>query len=212
LNAINSGGAARTICNPITLTGTGTLEGSLDLTLAGDITASGNPLGNGSQIVNNLPTSNTATLSGNIFLSANSGTGNWLAVAGTGNTVITGMISNAASAGAGAGSFIAGGTGTITFLHSNSYTGGTLVGGGTLLLGARDAINNGLVNLQADGTLAEDVPGALGGSASLSIYEASAYLSQSNDYSGGTTMGYGTLTIGNVSGSEVARSTSTAAH
>ncbi len=195
-----SSGAPRTINNPIDLTGGGTLAGTLDITLAGNITVAGNP-NQGCYITNNLPSANTATLSGNIYLSPSANSGSYLVVAGTGNTVITGQISNAASVGPGTGSLIVGGTGTISMLSSNSYTGGTIVGGATLLLGAEDAISNGLVSLVGNGKLAESAPGALSGSASINAYEASAFLSQPNDYTGGTTIASGTLTVSNTQGS-----------
>src|ERR1051325_9520002 len=61
------------------------------------------------------------------------GAGQGLTVGGAGNTTILSPIAT------GGGSFSKDGTGTVTLAGSNSYTGATVVGGGTLVLSGTDA-------------------------------------------------------------------------
>ena len=74
---------------------------------------------------------------------------NGLTVNGTGNTLISAVISDAS----GEGSLTKDGSGTLTVIRNNSYGGGTTVNGGTLLVNGVGDLGAGNVTVNNSGTL-----------------------------------------------------------
>jgi autotransporter-associated beta strand protein len=138
--------AARTLSNNVTLTA-GTVTGSQDLTINGTLTGTGAA---DRTLTNNLSTGKTLTLN-NVQVSDN-GTSRNIIFNGTGNTLISGVISNGSATN---GIIQMTGTGTLTLSNTgNSYTGGTFAaGGGTLKLGAAGVIPDGSAVTVGAGTV-----------------------------------------------------------
>jgi fibronectin-binding autotransporter adhesin len=99
----------------------------------------------------------------------------------------------------GAGSLTKLGTGTVTLAGGNSYTGGTLVGAGTLQ-GTTQSLQGDITdnaNVTFDQSSSGDYGGHLSGSGSVTKSGAGTVVfTASNDYSGGTTIGAGILQLG----------------
>jgi autotransporter-associated beta strand protein len=141
---IQAGGGARSISNAVSLSGgTLTVGGSNAFTFSGPVTVSG-------AASRTLTVNNTAltTFSGSVFLSEAAATGRTLLINGTGNVNITGQISNFNGAGT-AGTLSKGGSGILTLSNTNTYSGGTLISGGTLVAAQNGALGTGNVSLTA---------------------------------------------------------------
>ncbi|MCX6965131.1 MAG: autotransporter-associated beta strand repeat-containing protein, partial [Verrucomicrobia bacterium] len=139
---------------------------------------------------------NTLTLSGGI-----TGTQN-LTIGGASNTIISGNITTST------GTLTKDGTGILTLSGNNTYTGTTTVSAGTLEIGATGRLgagsyagsisNNG--TLIYSGTNAQTLSGVISGTGALTQNAASTLtLSNTNTYSGGTTISLGTLNVTNSS-------------
>ena len=121
----------RTIANPISLTGDGTIGASLDgtpraISFTGATTLTGS---------RTLTVNNTAATT---FAAVNLNGANTLTMAGTGNTLVSGAISDAGKG----GSLTMSGTGTLTLTGANTYTGGTTFAGGVLNAGSAGALGS----------------------------------------------------------------------
>jgi autotransporter-associated beta strand protein len=142
-----NGGALRstianlTLANKTLLTASSTIAGTNAITLSSVVTNSG---GNWALTNNNTA---TTTLSGGVAL-AESDTARSLTIDGTGNTVISGAISNNTAGTATASSLIKAGAGTLTLSASNSYSGGTTVNAGTLVASNASALGSGTLSVQ----------------------------------------------------------------
>ena len=154
----------RTILNATSITSGGLTVGdgidNAPIAFAASVTNSG---GNRS-LTNNLTGGSQVTLSGPVFLS-NDATGRTLTIAGTGPTVISGVIANSATVGAAAGNLTlnATGAGLLRLTGDNTYTGTTTVTAGTLVIG-RDGgsiPDAGVVSL-GGGTLQLDFSDTIG--------------------------------------------------
>ncbi len=167
-NALPAGGT-------ITIGGTGT-SGTLDLDGIGLTVAS-------------LATAGTAS---NQTITNNSNLNATLTYAG-GNSTFGGRISDGTSG----KTLLAMVSGTLSLTGSSNYTGATSVSGGTLSLDGVGAITASPVTISGTGILAQSVPNALSGTASLNVNGATATVSQSNNYTGGTNILSGTLMLGN---------------
>ncbi len=136
--------AAHTALNHINLYGNLTLNGTGTLSFNGTTT-----LNNNRTLTNNL-----TTLTLNQVILSNSTLNRTLTIAGTGNTDITGPITNGAST---ASSLTKTGSGTLILSgnSANTYTGNTIVNGGTLILSKTAGTNaiTGNLNIQSGGTL-----------------------------------------------------------
>ena len=92
--------------------------------------------------------------SGNLFTVSGAtlslGENNTLTVNGTGNTLISAVTDGAGGMGS---AIIKDGSGTLTITANNSYSGGTTVNGGTLLVNGRGDLGDGNVTVNNSGTL-----------------------------------------------------------
>lgn len=154
------------------------LEGSIDLTGANriannvvashvfSITGTNSIEIGGSYSLNNTGSrALTNTISGgslilnDVVLNLDTTAGRVLTLDGTGTTVVQGVISNG-----GASHLLGiGGSATVALENANTYTGGTNLGGtATLILGDKDALGTGQLNVTANATIqaSRDLTGA----------------------------------------------------
>jgi fibronectin-binding autotransporter adhesin len=113
--------------------GGGAVSDSSDVTVASGATLSID----GNETIGSLAGAGTATIT----------TGNTFAVAGSNSTTFSGSLS-------GAGGLTKSGNGTLTITNQPSYTGNTLISGGTLALYTGIASASGTITVNAPGTLA----------------------------------------------------------
>ncbi|MBN1578037.1 MAG: DUF2341 domain-containing protein [Chitinispirillaceae bacterium] len=149
----------------------------------------------GTQYVDSLTFSNSGyTLSSGTI---NFGTKSGIYIASTKSATISAVI-------AGTGGLSKAGTGTLILTAANSYSGGTTVGAGTLQLGnggaagsiTGDVVNSGTLIVNRMGTLSYS--GAISGTGALTKSgTGTLILTGNNTFSGATTIGAGTLQVGN---------------
>ncbi|WP_313516544.1 autotransporter-associated beta strand repeat-containing protein [Pseudomonas sp.] len=236
------------LANLIQLNETLTLAGTSDLNLAGVIQGDGELIkqGSGTLILggNNSFTGGTALNAGTLVLGSSSalGSGELSAAAGTAignNAVLTvanaiditgavtflgsndltldGVISNGGSA----GTLIKDGPATLTLNGANTYSGGTLLNAGTLIVGNDSALGSGALTTGAGTTLGSNTAVnllndiglggllTLAGNAELVLSgdisgsgplvkdgNSSLTLGGNNSFSGDTTLNAGTLVVG----------------
>ncbi len=165
--------------------GTGRVEKSGDdtLTLSGSNTYTGGTLINGGTLVaSNVEALGTGDVTDNATLELNTG--------GTFDNVISGS-----------GQVVKSGDDTLTLSGANSYTGGTLISGGTLVatsveaLGSGDVTDNAVLELNTGGTFDNAISGS---GQVVKSGDKTLTLSGANSYTGGTTISGGTLVASNV--------------
>lgn len=150
-------GGARNLGNTSTLSGAFAIGGSNAVTLSGTFTNTGNYT---------LSSNNSALtkLSGNVYLAGDDVSARTLTISGTGNTEISGNITNNAAANTVASGLTKSGSGTLTLSGSGStYTGATLVSAGTLFVSG--SLGNTAVSIGSSGTLGGG--GSIAGSVSF---------------------------------------------
>ncbi|EHX3175624.1 autotransporter outer membrane beta-barrel domain-containing protein [Salmonella enterica subsp. enterica serovar Brancaster] len=161
----------------LTKTGAGTLILNAENTYTGGTTIS-----DGTLVANNVEALGTGNVTDNATLELNTG----------------GDFDNAIS---GSGQVVKSGDETLTLSGSNTYTGGTIISGGTLVatnveaLGTGDVTDNAVLELNTGGTFDNVISGS--GQVVKSGDDALT-LSGSNTYTGGTTISGGTLVATNV--------------
>ncbi|EEU8428886.1 autotransporter outer membrane beta-barrel domain-containing protein [Salmonella enterica] len=161
----------------LTKTGAGTLILNAENTYTGSTTIS-----EGTLIATNVEALGTGNVTDNATLEMNTG----------------GDFDNAIS---GSGQVVKSGDETLTLSGSNTYTGGTIISGGTLVatnveaLGTGDVTDNAVLELNTGGTFDNVISGS--GQVVKSGDDALT-LSGSNTYTGGTTISGGTLVATNV--------------
>ncbi|EAX4565785.1 autotransporter outer membrane beta-barrel domain-containing protein [Salmonella enterica] len=188
-------------------TGDVTNNATLELNTGGDFT---NNISGSGQVVKSGD--ETLTLSG-----ANSYTGGTLISSGTlvandVNALGTGDVTDNAvlelnTGGdftnniSGSGQVVKSGDETLTLSGANSYTGGTLISGGTLVatsveaLGSGDVTDNAVLELNTGGTFDNAISGS---GQVVKSGDKTLTLSGANSYTGGTTISGGTLVASNV--------------
>ncbi|EAA6139384.1 autotransporter outer membrane beta-barrel domain-containing protein [Salmonella enterica subsp. enterica serovar Corvallis] len=177
---LNTGG---TFDNAISGSGQVVKSGDDVLTLSGANSYSGGSLISGGTLVaTNVEALGTGDVTNNAVLELNTG----------------GTFDNAIS---GSGQVVKSGDETLTLSGANSYTGGTLISGGTLVasnveaLGTGDVTDNATLELNTGG----DFDNAISGSGQVvKSGDETLTLSGSNTYTGGTLISGGTLVASNV--------------
>ncbi|ECK9681799.1 autotransporter outer membrane beta-barrel domain-containing protein [Salmonella enterica subsp. enterica serovar Washington] len=177
---LNTGG---TFDNAISGSGQVVKSGDDVLTLSGANSYSGGSLISGGTLVaTNVEALGTGDVTNNAVLELNTG----------------GTFDNAIS---GSGQVVKSGDETLTLSGANSYTGGTLISGGTLVasnveaLGSGDVTDNAVLELNTGG----DFDNAISGSGQVvKSGDETLTLSGSNTYTGGTLISGGTLVASNV--------------
>ncbi|EHN1433470.1 autotransporter-associated beta strand repeat-containing protein [Salmonella enterica] len=165
--------------------GTGRVEKSGDetLTLSGANSYTGGTLiSSGTLVANDVNALGTGDVTDNAVLELNTG----------------GDFDNAIS---GSGQVVKSGDETLTLSGANSYTGGTLISGGTLVatsveaLGSGDVTDNAVLELNTGGTFDNAISGS---GQVVKSGDETLTLSGANSYTGGTLISGGTLVASNV--------------
>ncbi|ECA3764447.1 autotransporter outer membrane beta-barrel domain-containing protein [Salmonella enterica subsp. enterica serovar Corvallis] len=177
---LNTGG---TFDNAISGSGQVVKSGDDVLTLSGANSYSGGTLiSDGTLVASNVEALGTGDVTNDAVLELNTG----------------GTFDNAIS---GSGQVVKSGDETLTLSGANSYTGGTLISGGTLVasnveaLGTGDVTDNATLELNTGG----DFDNAISGSGQVvKSGDETLTLSGSNTYTGGTLISGGTLVASNV--------------
>ncbi|ODL29022.1 autotransporter-associated beta strand repeat-containing protein [Salmonella enterica] len=177
---LNTGG---TFDNAISGSGQVVKSGDETLTLSGSNTYTGGTLISGGTLVaTNVDALGTGDVTDNATLELNTG--------GTFDNVISGS-----------GQVVKSGDDTLTLSGANSYTGGTLISGGTLVatsveaLGRGDVTDNAVLELNTGGTFDNAISGS---GQVVKSGDKTLTLSGANSYTGGTTISGGTLVASNV--------------
>ncbi|ELC7118460.1 autotransporter-associated beta strand repeat-containing protein [Salmonella enterica] len=172
---LNTGG---TFDNVISGSGQVVKSGDETLTLSGSNTYTGGTLiSSGTLVANDVNALGTGDVTDNAVLELNTG----------------GDFDNAIS---GRGQVVKSGDETLTLSGANSYTGGTLISGGTLVatsveaLGSGDVTDNAVLELNTGGTFDNAISGS---GQVVKSGDETLTLSGSNTYTGGTTINDGTL-------------------
>ncbi|WP_176210691.1 autotransporter-associated beta strand repeat-containing protein, partial [Salmonella enterica] len=161
----------------LTKTGAGTLILNAENTYTGGTTIS-----EGTLVANNVEALGTGNVTDNATLELNTG----------------GDFDNAIS---GSGQVVKSGDETLTLSGANSYTGGTTISGGTLVvtnveaLGSGDVTDNATLELNTGGTFDNVISGS---GQVVKSGDEMLTLSGANSYTGGTTISGGTLVASNV--------------
>nr|WP_241522964.1 autotransporter-associated beta strand repeat-containing protein [Salmonella enterica] len=178
--ALNTGGD---FTNNISGSGQVVKSGDETLTLSGSNTYTGGTLISGGTLVaTNVDALGTGDVTNSSTLELNTG--------GTFDNVISGS-----------GQVVKSGDDTLTLSGANSYTGGTLISGGTLVatsveaLGSGDVTDNAVLELNTGGTFDNAISGSGQG---VKSGDKTLTLSGANSYTGGTTISGGTLVASNV--------------
>ncbi|TBJ74770.1 autotransporter outer membrane beta-barrel domain-containing protein [Salmonella enterica] len=178
--ALNTGG---TFDNAISGSGQVVKSGDETLTLSGSNSYTGGTLISGGTLVaTNVDALGTGDVTDNATLELNTG--------GTFDNVISGS-----------GQVVKSGDDTLTLSGANSYTGGTLISGGTLVatsveaLGSGDVTDNAVLELNTGGTFDNAISGS---GQVVKSGDKTLTLSGAKSYTGGTTISGGTLVASNV--------------
>ncbi len=178
--ALNTGGD---FTNNISGSGQVVKSGDDTLTLSGaNSYTGGTPISGGTLVATNVDALGTGDVTDNATLELNTG--------GTFDNVISGS-----------GQVVKSGDDTLTLSGANSYTGGTLISGGTLVatsveaLGSGDVTDNAVLELNTGGTFDNAISGS---GQVVKSGDKTLTLSGANSYTGGTTISGGTLVASNV--------------
>ncbi|EOY5690300.1 autotransporter-associated beta strand repeat-containing protein [Salmonella enterica subsp. enterica] len=177
---LNTGGD---FTNNISGSGQVVKSGDDTLTLSGSNTYTGGTLiSSGTLVATNVDALGSGDVTDNATLELNTG----------------GTFDNAIS---GSGQVVKSGDETLTLSGANSYTGGTLISGGTLVatsveaLGSGDVTDNAVLELNTGGTFDNAISGS---GQVVKSGDKTLTLSGANSYTGGTTISGGTLVASNV--------------
>ncbi|EOJ6557597.1 autotransporter outer membrane beta-barrel domain-containing protein [Salmonella enterica subsp. enterica serovar Senftenberg] len=169
--------------NAISGSGQVVKSGDETLTLSGaNSYTGGTTISGGTLVASNVEALGTGDVTDNAVLELNTG----------------GDFDNAIS---GSGQVVKSGDETLTLSGANSYTGGTLISGGTLVatsveaLGSGDVTDNAVLELNTGGTFDNAISGS---GQVVKSGDKTLTLSGANSYTGGTTISGGTLVASNV--------------
>ncbi|MCU9951105.1 autotransporter-associated beta strand repeat-containing protein [Pseudomonas sp. PDM13] len=204
-----AGGLDKNGTGTLVLNGSNTYGGGTDLNGGSLVVGSNTALGSGALIAANGTSldSNTAVTLGNAITLAGA-----MGIAGSHDLTLNGLIG-------GAGSLVKSGPGVLVLNNANTYTGGTSLGGGTLVVGDNSALGSGALTVTGNAALDSNAPNlvltnAIGlqgtltdlGSQNLTLQgditgngglvkqgPGTLTLTGDNSYSGGTSLQGGTL-------------------
>ena len=147
--AIQSGVANLSLSNNFVQQGTPLFNGTNGITINGTLTNSG-----GNRTLTSSIVGNTLTLAGNVYLSESTATGRNFTINGSGKTLISGIVADAAGGAGTAGSLTLNATAgaTVTLTGANTYSGGTTLTLGILVLGQSSTVTSGVLVSGALGT------------------------------------------------------------
>ncbi|PZM30526.1 autotransporter outer membrane beta-barrel domain-containing protein [Salmonella enterica] len=201
--------------NAISGSGQVVKSGDETLTLSGSNTyTDGTLISGGTLVATNLEALGSGDVTNDAVLALNTGGDFANNIGGTGSVVKSGdetltlsatlelntggTFDNAIS---GSGQVVKSGDETLTLSGANSYTGGTLISGGTLVatsveaLGSGDVTDNAVLELNTGGTFDNAISGS---GQVVKSDDKTLTLSGANSYTGGTTISGGTLVASNV--------------
>ena len=131
--------ANQAISNNIVMNGTSTVSGANNIIFNGSFTDSGSRT-----LTNSITGGNTLTFAGSVFISEAAATDRIFTLAGASNTIISGVIANAAATGVGKGTLTITNTGLTTISNlANTYSGGTVLSNGVLAAAGVSVTNIG---------------------------------------------------------------------
>jgi fibronectin-binding autotransporter adhesin len=167
-----------------------------------------------------VASSSTLTDDGTFDISQTSSGASIKQITGTGNVVLGGqtltITTGAGSSGifsgviSGSGGLVLGGAGTEVLSGANTYTGGTMVSGGTLQIGGGATSGTVLGNITDNGTVAFDyantqpLSNVISGSGAVQLINGTLQVSTVQSYTGLTTIAAGTLQL--MSGGDISAS------
>jgi autotransporter-associated beta strand protein len=193
---VKTGLGALTLTGANSYTGGTAIEGVINANTVGAIGNGALGIGNGALFVN---ASQTATsLSGSTDAGIYLGGGQSLTLDQASNTIFEGNIT-------GGGALVKGGAGTLTLAGSSFYTGGTTVSAGRLVGTTAslkgDILNNGTVEFAQDGGIGGSYFGVISGTgAVVASGQGVLGLSETNTYTGGTTITGGGIVFAGADG------------
>lgn len=127
---LSADGGARSLSNPVIISGAATVGGANNLTFTGSVT--------NSSATQTLTTSMTGgavfQIAGNLFLSESAATARTLQIFGSGDRLISGVIANNAGSNNSGSHLFFNGSGTLALTGTNTYSGRTLAAGGGYLV------------------------------------------------------------------------------
>ncbi|MEA2898361.1 MAG: fibronectin-binding autotransporter adhesin, partial [Bradyrhizobium sp.] len=196
------------------LSGTGTINtdngvvATIDAPIVNGSSTSLTKVGGGTLVLTAANTySGGTTISGGTLQIGNGGTTGSIVGNVTDNGIFAINRSNTVTFGgtiSGSGAFQQLGSGTTTLTADNNYTGGTTIGAGTLQLGNGGTTGSIVGNVTDNGVFAINrsntvtFGGTISGSGAFQqLGTGTTTLTADNNYSGGTTIGAGTLQLGN---------------
>jgi len=139
---VQTTGGNRTVANAVVFGGNTTISGTNAITFNGDVRSSGS-----SSRAVNVTNTGGATFNGSVFLEeAGAPAGRIFTLGGSQIVTINGVVQDGSAQPAG---LRYNGTSTLTLANTNTYSGGTLLGGGTTIVTQNGGLGTGNVSLTA---------------------------------------------------------------
>ncbi|SDY01337.1 autotransporter-associated beta strand repeat-containing protein [Pseudomonas kuykendallii] len=205
-----NGGLTKSDAGVLTLAGSNSYSGSTSISAGGLLLTNAQALGNSTLRVDGAATlESTASHANNVVLN------DVLTLPGSGSLGLTGVVS-------GSGALVKSGNGGLLLSGTNSYSGGTRLNAGSLVVGSDRALGSGVLTVNGAGTLSSNTAATLANSVQLNaalnldggqalglagivsgtgrlIKNGTGQLSLSgnNAFGGGVTLNAGTLSLGN---------------
>lgn len=176
------GGSTRILSNNISLSNNG-LSNTYPAIIsgAGTLTVNGNVTNSGNSKALSITNTGSTTFAGNFYLSGGNNTSYTLTLSGSGNILISGVISNNSGDNSGTNGITYSGTGTLTLSNANTYTGTTTLTAGTVAIGNNSAFGTGGLTLNGGTIIASGGARTVGNNVTLQTN--GGIISGANDFS-----------------------------